>query len=74
MSTREEQLDEMANYVAVAIEPSIKTALRMATRCCPNCEHFNGSGKELCRLNGKHPPATIIAFGCELFKDNDIPF
>jgi hypothetical protein len=47
---------------------------RRSLACCPNCEHFDGSGQERCRLNGKRPPANIIAFGCECFVNNDLPF
>jgi hypothetical protein len=72
-STREEQLNGMAEYIAERIKPTLATALRMATKCCPNCEHFDG-GLDRCRLNNQKPPSTIIAFGCELFSDNQLPF
>lgn len=51
--------------------------LDMAKRslaCCPNCEHFDGGAVERCRLNNKRPPATIIAFGCEYYTNNEMPF
>jgi hypothetical protein len=74
MSSRQEQSDAMAAYVSDKISPVIKTALRNATKCCPNCEHFTSSPLEKCKLNNARPPATVIAFGCELFLDNEVPF
>ncbi len=70
----DEQLNGMARYIGDKILPVIKLSLQNATRCCPNCEHFEGGKLELCKLNGKHPPATVIAFGCEMFADNEVPF
>lgn len=70
----EEQLNGMALEVAKRIAPSIANHFRNATKCCPNCEHFEGGMLEKCKLNGKRPPATIIAFGCECFVDNECPF
>lgn len=68
-----EQIDAMARYLGDKISPVLKHSLQNATRCCPNCEHFDG-GLEKCKLNNMRPPATIIAFGCECFIDNEIPF
>ena len=40
-------------------------------KCCPSCEHFDLE-KEECRLAKARPPAETIAFGCELWvEEND---
>ncbi len=46
--------------------------LERLSRTCINCEHFY-EAKEFCLLAEAHPPARIIAFGCEKFEDQ-IPF
>lgn len=56
---------------------SVAAALKYAVICCPNCEHFENNkepGKEKCGLNNLHPPAKIIAFGCEMFLEQQVPF
>ncbi len=40
---------------------------------CINCLHFKRQA-ELCGLNNLRPPAAVIAFGCERFDYDDIPF
>lgn len=70
----EEQLNGMALEVAKRIAPSIANHFRNATKCCPNCEHFAADPIVKCKLNDKRPPATVIAFGCEMFLDNEVPF
>lgn len=57
----------------ISISKIVAQHLTRATKCCPNCEHFDGQF-ELCKLANKKPPATIIAFGCEVFVNNDLPF
>lgn len=54
-------------------ESMLDKLLQRKLVCCPNCEHFEDS-LQRCKLNNMKPPATIIAFGCEQFKCNDIPF
>jgi hypothetical protein len=47
---------------------------------CISCLYFdetneNSYGAEVCILAKQRPPARIIAFGCNLYKDkDDIPF
>lgn len=55
-------------------EKMVRDLLKRTTICCPNCEHFKPEPMLQCGLNGMRPPSSIIAFGCEMFKDNDIPF
>jgi hypothetical protein len=69
----DEQLEGMARYICEHMIPTLKNTLQNATKSCPNCEHWTGV-RELCGLNMKRPPATVIAFGCECFEDNGCPF
>lgn len=74
-SNREAMVKALADYLLSDMVDKIERA----TRCCINCEHWRGSVKpanEHCghpQANGAKPPAKIIAFGCEMFKDC-IPF
>lgn len=68
MSSRNEMLKTVADYIT----PRIITILEEATRTCVNCSHFDETN-EMCRLVRKRPPARVIAFGCEKFEDS-IPF
>lgn len=58
----------------VSVSKLVADHMQRAIACCPNCEHFQATPIERCALNGMRPPATIIAFGCEFFKNNDLPF
>lgn len=43
-------------------------------KTCIKCDNFDEKN-ELCKLYNARPPARIIAFGCEQYKDDDwIPF
>lgn len=45
------------------------------TPSCLSCEHFKESTEECNAANGQRPPARIIAFGCNVYRDrDDIPF
>lgn len=52
---------------------TIEATLKRGIVTCLNCENFHARN-ETCALNNKRPPAPIIAFGCECFKNDDIPF
>ena len=69
MTVREELIKGMAKEIA----EEILTSLERATRTCVNCEHF--SGDEECKLASPpvRPPAKIIAFGCDGYKEG-VPF
>ena len=55
-------------------ERMIRDSLKRSVVCCPNCEHFRPEPALKCGLNNMQPPSTVIAFGCEMFKNNDCPF
>ena len=45
------------------------------TPSCISCEHFTESTEECAAAQGQRPPARIIAFGCNVYRDrDDIPF
>lgn len=53
------------------------TPKNMMFNSCLICEHFQEN--EICKMFNVRPPARIIVFGCEKFKesdslDNEIPF
>lgn len=53
------------------------TPKNMMFESCLVCEHFQEN--EICRMFNVRPPARIIVFGCEKFKENlneefDVPF
>lgn len=52
---------------------TIKDVLKRGKACCPNCVLF-APFKETCTLNNLRPPAPIIAFGCECYENDNIPF
>ena len=74
MTEIRQKLDKQAMFEAVAelVRPAIVRALTEATCTCLTCDNFN-QRKETCQLNHQHPPAKIIAFGCECYV-NEIPF
>lgn len=70
---KEEALNGAAKYIVENMHPLIREALKIATKCCPNCARFDIKA-ERCKMNNLHPPAAIIAFGCEMFEDLALPF
>lgn len=74
MSSNRLDIAGMAQELAAKLTPSIERHLRTATKCCPNCENFSPEPIVQCKLNNMRPPSTVIAFGCEMFEDNNIPF
>lgn len=69
---------EMIQQIAASVTNEIIVGLQESVRTCVHCE-FWLKERELCNHpvncpNGPaRPPATIIAFGCDKFK-NEIPF
>jgi hypothetical protein len=62
-----ERFEALAQEVAKQLGRKIGYDLLVLSRTCVVCEHWRG-GSETCGLNGQRPPATVIAFGCELFE------
>jgi len=65
----------LASVIGVLKEVTPKN---MMFQSCLVCEHFENE-PERCKMFNVRPPARIIVFGCEKFKesdsfDNDIPF
>ena len=58
----------------LSVSKLVADHMRRSIMCCPNCEHFKPEPMLKCGLNNMQPPSTVIAFGCELFVNNDCPF
>ncbi len=70
---------ELQSKLAQLIPDIIKEATpkNMLFQSCIVCEHFQEN--EICKMFNVRPPARIIVFGCEKYKesdslDMDIPF
>lgn len=68
-------LIDVGRVLDKALERHIVSVPNGITPSCLSCEHFN-EDRESCAISDyQRPPARIIAFGCERYKDNDpIPF
>lgn len=69
-------LIERVGNALSAVEKSLAGTMdniMRATKCCPNCQHFTID--EECKLATPRarPPAKIIAFGCDGYKEG-VPF
>lgn len=65
------RLEAIARFARILGEAHANFDLRSGWPTCLNCVHWDTS-RELCKLNGCRPPATIIVNGCECY--DDIPF
>jgi len=71
-----QELDGVNESLAKAIHDvavSFGTAAKRARRTCVNCQRFD-ERLEICKLASKRPPARVIAFGCDSFDPDDVPF
>lgn len=76
MSMTKQELDGVNESLAQAIHDvavSFGKAAKDARRTCVNCMHFDEQ-REVCKLAGARPPARVIAFGCDSFEEDNIPF
>jgi hypothetical protein len=60
----DEGLKDISTYMAKCL---VDYVLNTA-KTCVLCKHFD-EPTEICKLNGKRPPAKIIAYGCECFDE-----
>lgn len=71
---REEAKLEISSAASNAALRVLESSHHYPFKTCMTCENFNEE-KELCKLYNLRPPASIIAFGCEKYEDDDgIPF
>jgi len=63
--------DKQREADLAVIVQALSSTIQSAIRCCPNCLHFDNVRETCDKANNKHPPAKVIAFGCETF--NGIP-
>lgn len=61
------------NDVLRGLGNTVEGSLKRAIVCCPNCDNWQARN-ETCGLNRLRPPAPIIAFGCEYYTGNQVPF
>jgi hypothetical protein len=62
-----EDFEALAHSIAKYLGRKLTLDMIALQRTCVVCKHWRGDN-ELCGLNGMRPPATVIAFGCELFE------
>ncbi len=62
-----EDFEIMAHTIAKYLGRKITMDMLGLSKSCVLCKNFNKDA-ETCGLNGKRPPANIIAFGCELYE------
>lgn len=63
--------DALAGLNALIMEA--RTIITEQRKSCIHCGHFDEL-IEQCKLTNQRPPARVIAFGCELYDNNYIPF
>jgi hypothetical protein len=51
----------------------VAAIVREKRKCCIHCVNWQAD-TEICKPAGKRPPAKIIAFGCQSYNEDDIPF
>lgn len=57
----------------VALENAVKEALPPVQRTCLACVHFD-EPSEHCKRYSARPPARVIAYGCDAFVLDDVPW
>lgn len=74
MTTTDKELQNIINEVSRCVVGVIAKADQFRTRStCIHCIHFN-QATEICAKAKGRPPAKIIAYGCELYKYDEIPY
>lgn len=58
---------DLSVQLAQNVTQQVIDGLKLCTRTCVHCEHFDESNVK-CKLNGMTTPPRIIAFGCECFQ------
>lgn len=70
------EVEVLDNNIATAIKTlakSLGVAVAQGRTTCVHCRHFD-EATETCMMANARPPARIIAFGCEVFDPDGIPF
>lgn len=73
---RPEAEGELRETITQAIKKMVEVefAYQLPYKTCINCDHFIEK-TEMCKQWNAKPPARVIAFGCDKYKDEDlIPF
>lgn len=65
-------IETVRALVTDAVDEIVKAELPLQ-RSCLDCAHFD-EPSERCKVADARPPARVIAFGCERFVLNDIPW
>lgn len=69
------QLRDFVEAVAKVTTAAVLVADRKSPRrTCVECIHFDKVHEGCSKAGGNRPPAKVIAYGCELFKSDDIPY
>lgn len=61
---RDENVRQLAEQIAIRLVEELRNGLQT----CITCEHFD-EPREICNLAAKRPPAKVIAYGCNAWKE-----
>ena len=74
--SRPELLNIRTHEISEGVYKEVEKLIWDALKCCICCRYWSKHRLEHCDLYNSRPPAAVIAFGCDSFKDieEECPF